>query len=72
LEPEYTLVGGILRWEVMANVLRERLGQHVNVPEADMPQFTAALGCAILGHLRLRKLFVQSAESIAQRAVRIV
>lgn len=68
LEPEYTLVGGILRWEVMANVLRERLGQ-VNVPEGDMPQFTAALGCAILGQLRLRKLFTQRAEHLAQRTV---
>jgi predicted CoA-substrate-specific enzyme activase len=71
LEPEYTLVGGILRWEVMANVLRERLGENVNVPEDDMPQFTAALGCAILGQLRLRKLFEQRAESMAQRAVGI-
>jgi len=63
LEPEYTLIGGILRWEVMAKVLRERLGQQANVPEGDMPQFTAALGCAILSHLRLRKLFAQRAEN---------
>jgi predicted CoA-substrate-specific enzyme activase len=62
LEPEYTLVGGILRWEVMAKVLRERLGQHVNVPEGDMPQFAAALGCAILGQIRLRKLVDQNAK----------
>jgi activator of 2-hydroxyglutaryl-CoA dehydratase len=66
LEPEYTLVGGILRWEVMANVLRERLGKYANVPEGDMPQFTAALGCAILGQLRLRKLLAQRTERIAQ------
>jgi hypothetical protein len=55
----------------MANVLRERLGENVNVPAGDMPQFTAALGCAILGQLRLRKLFAQRAESVAQRAVGI-
>ncbi|MEK7730194.1 MAG: acyl-CoA dehydratase activase [candidate division KSB1 bacterium] len=65
LEPEYTLVGGILRWEVMANVLRERLGQNVNVPEGDLPQFTAALGCALLGQMRLRKLAAQRVESVA-------
>ncbi|MDZ7343187.1 MAG: hypothetical protein ONA90_01600, partial [candidate division KSB1 bacterium] len=59
----------ILRWEVMAKVLRERLGENVNVPEGDMPQFTAALGCAILGQLRLKRLFTQRAQSIAQRAV---
>jgi predicted CoA-substrate-specific enzyme activase len=65
LEPEYTLVGGILRWEVMAKVLRERLGQQVNVPEGDMPQFTAALGCAILGQIRLRKLIEQNEKHVA-------
>ncbi len=54
-EPEYTLVGGILRWERMAEVIREKLNADVNVPEGDMPQFVAALGCAILGHIRLRK-----------------
>lgn len=55
-EPGYTLVGGILRWQRMAVVIRERMQTEVNVPEGDMPQFTAALGCAILGHIRLRKL----------------
>jgi predicted CoA-substrate-specific enzyme activase len=66
--PEYTLVGGILRWEVMAKVIRERLQDQVNVPEGDMPQFVAALGCAILAHIRLRKLAEQRAEGIERRA----
>ena len=51
-EPEYTLVGGILRWGRMARVIRETLKDTVNVPEGDLPQYTAALGCAVLGHLR--------------------
>ncbi len=55
-EPEFTLVGGILRWEKMTQGVREILGSGVNVPENDMPQFIAALGCAILGHVRLQKL----------------
>ncbi|MFQ5751151.1 MAG: acyl-CoA dehydratase activase [bacterium] len=55
-EPEYTLLGGILRWQRMATVIRERLQTEVNVPDGDMPQFAAALGCAILGHIRLHKL----------------
>ncbi len=61
-EPEYTLVGGILRWQKMAEVIRDRLPAgagrqtQVNVPPDDLPQFTAALGCALLGHVRLRKL----------------
>lgn len=62
-EPEYTLVGGILRWQRMADVIRERQQSDVNVPDGDMPQYTAALGCAILGHLRLRKLAEQGSET---------
>ncbi len=63
-EPEYTLVGGILRWETMANVIRGKIPGQVNVPEGDMPQFTAALGCALLGQLRLQRLAGQRAESV--------
>ena len=55
-QPEFTLVGGILRWEKMAEVIHEKLSAKVNVPEGDMPQFTAALGCAILGQIRLKRL----------------
>ncbi len=54
--PEVTLVGGILRWDAMASIIREELKTEVNVPEDDLPQYTAALGCALLGHIRLRKL----------------
>lgn len=56
VEPQVTLVGGIMRWSVMAKAIREELKMDANVAEGDMPQFTAALGCAILGHIRLRKL----------------
>lgn len=55
-EPGYTLTGGILQWKTMAAAIREKLNSEVNVPEGDMPQYTAALGCAILAHIRLRKL----------------
>ena len=56
MEPEYTLIGGILRFGTMARVVREKLNSEVNVPEGDMVQFTTALGAAILGHQRLQKL----------------
>jgi len=56
MEPEYTLIGGILRFGTMARVVREKLNAEVNVPEGEMVQFTTALGAAILGHQRLRKL----------------
>ncbi len=54
--PEFTLAGGILRWEKMAEVIKEEIKHDVNVPPGDLPQFIGALGCAILGHVRLRKL----------------
>jgi predicted CoA-substrate-specific enzyme activase len=56
MEPEFTLIGGILRYERMAQVVREQLGAEVNVPAGDLVQFTAALGAALLGQLRLRQL----------------
>ncbi len=56
MEPEFTLVGGILRFESMADVVRESLKTDVNVPKGDMVQFVSALGAAILGHIRLKKL----------------
>lgn len=56
MEPEFTLIGGILRFERMIDVVKDQLEAEVNVPEGDLPQFTAALGAAVLGRIRLRKL----------------
>lgn len=56
MEPEFTLVGGILRFERMADVIREELGGDVNVPPGDTVQFTSALGAALLAQRRLAKL----------------
>ncbi|HFE44408.1 MAG TPA: 2-hydroxyglutaryl-CoA dehydratase [Nannocystis exedens] len=53
-QPEFTLVGGILRFESMARTVEKSLGQPVNVPEGDYCQYVSALGAAILGQLRLR------------------
>lgn len=55
LEPEYTLVGGILRFESMGRLLVERLGTAVNVPSGDLPQFVGALGAAWLGQRRVAR-----------------
>lgn len=54
IEEELTLVGGILRWGRIARAIADELKMKVNVPEGDLPQFTTALGCAILGHMRLQ------------------
>ena len=56
MEPEFTLVGGILRFESMANLVREKLGTDVNVPPGDSVQFVAALGAALLARHRLQKI----------------
>ena len=54
IQPEVTLVGGLVRDVGMAKALRDTLGMEINVaPEA---YYAAALGCAILGHSRLQKL----------------
>jgi predicted CoA-substrate-specific enzyme activase len=56
MEPEFTVVGGIMRFERMIGVIREQLQAEVNVPEGDLVQFTTALGAALLGRRRLEKL----------------
>ncbi|MBI5712252.1 MAG: hypothetical protein HZC38_02325, partial [Chloroflexi bacterium] len=61
MEPEFTLVGGILRFESMVRVIREKLGTSVNVPQGDLVQFTSALGAALLARQRLQKINQQSA-----------
>lgn len=74
MKPEYTLIGGILRFGMMARVVREKLNAEVNVPEGEMVQYTTALGAAILGHQRLKKLresgveFSRVAESVVANA----
>jgi (R)-2-hydroxyacyl-CoA dehydratese activating ATPase len=56
MEPEFTLIGGILRFETMARVVREHLKAEVNVPPENLVQFVSALGAAILAQRRLQKL----------------
>jgi predicted CoA-substrate-specific enzyme activase len=65
MEPEFTLIGGILRFETMAEVVKEQLKADVNVPAGDLVQFTTALGAAILGHQRLRRLKQEAASTPA-------
>jgi len=56
LEPEFTLIGGILRFETMAKVIRAEIGTQVNVPPGDLVQFVSAFGAAVLGQRRLELL----------------
>lgn len=56
MEPEFTLVGGILRFATMARAMREELGDSVNVPPEALVQYTGAIGAAVLAHRRVQKL----------------
>jgi predicted CoA-substrate-specific enzyme activase len=64
MEPEFTLIGGILRFESMAEVVRRELNNSVNVPTGDLVQYTTAFGAAILGDSRLKKLSHQKKADI--------
>jgi len=65
MEPEFTLIGGILRFETMADVVRREIGAEVNVPRGELVQFVAALGAAVLGHQRMRALESGAREGAA-------
>lgn len=70
MEPEYTLIGGILRFETMAHVVREHLQAEVNVPPENLVQFVGALGAAILAHRRLQKLNALAGDAPTTAEVR--
>jgi len=56
MEPEFTLIGGILRFPSMVAEIKTELEGKVNIAEGDLVQFMAAQGAAVLGQTRLKKL----------------
>jgi len=70
MEPEFTLIGGILRFERMVDVVRKELNSEVNVPKGDFVQFVPAFGAALLGMKRLQKLGTRGAAGAEARASR--
>jgi (R)-2-hydroxyacyl-CoA dehydratese activating ATPase len=56
MEPEFTLVGGIMRFPTMIRVMHEQLGAAVNVPPEELVQYTGAIGAAVLARRRLEKV----------------
>jgi (R)-2-hydroxyacyl-CoA dehydratese activating ATPase len=67
MEPEFTLVGGILRFETMVRVIREKLATAVNVPAGELVQYTAGLGAALLARHRWNKLNGAAAAAAGQQ-----
>ena len=63
MEPEFTLVGGILRFERMIEVVRQALGAAVNVLPGDLVQYTSAFGAALLGQRRVQRLAASDAAT---------
>jgi len=55
MEPEFTLVGGIMRFPTMVRVMREHLGDGVNVPPEHLVQFTGAIGAAVLARRHMER-----------------
>jgi predicted CoA-substrate-specific enzyme activase len=66
MEPEFTLIGGILRFRRMVDVIRDELNAEVNVPDGDLVQYTSALGAALLGFRRLEQLATEGAAEASQ------
>ena len=67
MEPEFTLLGGILRFETMVGEISEALEAEVNVPQGELVQYTSALGAAWLGYQR--KTATPEPTSLAGREV---
>ncbi len=63
MEPEYTLIGGIMRYPTMVKAVRSELKVDVNVPDGDLVQLVAALGAATLAAHQARKIAKGRAES---------
>lgn len=62
-QPEYTVVGGILRFRSMVTEIEKQLGAKVNVPEGDRCQYVCAVGGCVLGFLRLERIQTTSAQA---------
>ena len=65
-EPEYTIVGGIMRFSTMAGAVERKLGSSINIPPGDNCQFICAIGSCVLGFLRLDRI---AQDRVAQTAV---
>lgn len=56
LEPEVTLIGGIMRFPSMVTAVKDQLGVDANVADGDMVQYASALGAAHLARFQFNKI----------------
>jgi (R)-2-hydroxyacyl-CoA dehydratese activating ATPase len=59
MEPEVTLIGGIMRFPTMVSAIRDTVPGDLNVPEGDLVQFVAALGAGTLAQHQVHRLAEQ-------------
>jgi (R)-2-hydroxyacyl-CoA dehydratese activating ATPase len=62
MEPEFTLVGGIMRFPTMIALMRGHLGDGVNVPPEPLVQYSGAIGAAVLARQRRLKIEADAAH----------
>ena len=68
MEPEFTLIGGIVRFPSMARLIKDRLGADVNLPLEETVQYMNALGASVLARRRLEQLAAQGDAAGETRA----
>ena len=65
MEPEVTLIGGIMRFPTMVSAIKEKVPGDINVPDGDLVQFVAALGAGTLAQHQVHRLAEQGAPVTA-------
>lgn len=66
MEPEVTLIGGIMRFPTMVSAIRDTVPGDINVPQGDLVQYVAALGAGILAQHQVHRLAEQGATQAGQ------
>jgi predicted CoA-substrate-specific enzyme activase len=71
VEPEITLIGGIMRFPTMVSAVKEKLTGVVNVPDGDMVQYVAALGACILAKHQVSRIAEKGKSSVDEHAASV-
>ncbi|MDP7294938.1 MAG: acyl-CoA dehydratase activase [Vicinamibacterales bacterium] len=56
MEPQFTIIGGIVRFPSMANLIKDRLGADVNIAPEETVQYMNAVGASVLARRRLEQV----------------
>ena len=56
MEPQFTIIGGVVRFPSMANLIKDRLGADVNIAPEETVQYMNAVGASVLARRRLEQV----------------